>query len=183
MAATKTATQTLSTFCATCPAPETVTAFLQGLGLRLDFQLGAVHYAAYQQLPDLPAQYHYRSPGGESCSTWQGRTPRWMASASPGMPAASGPMLAPMHRRSGASSRPSLPDGCSPGSASITTHLLTPLEWHHMLRGERRCPHDTHRCANHDHHRPARLHCWPVCRRAADPATAPLPGQRRLPPL
>ena len=65
MAATKTATQTLSTFCATCPAPETVTAFLHGLGLRLDFQLGAVHYAAYQQLPDLPAQYHYRSPGGD----------------------------------------------------------------------------------------------------------------------
>src|SRR5215472_16739780 len=64
--ASKTAVaQALTAFCTTCPAPEVVTAFLHGLGLRLDFQLGAVHYAAYQQLPDLPAQYHYRSPGGD----------------------------------------------------------------------------------------------------------------------
>ena len=63
--ATKTATRALTAFCASCPAPETVTAFLHGWGLRLDFQLGAVHYAAYQQLPDLPAQYHYRSPHGD----------------------------------------------------------------------------------------------------------------------
>jgi hypothetical protein len=65
MASTTTAVQALTAFCATCPAPEAVTTFLQGLGLRLDFQLGAVHYAAHQQLPDLPAQYHYRSPGGD----------------------------------------------------------------------------------------------------------------------
>jgi hypothetical protein len=55
MTATKTATQALTAFCASCPAPETVTAFLHGLGFELDFQLGAVHYAAYQHLPDLPA--------------------------------------------------------------------------------------------------------------------------------
>jgi hypothetical protein len=65
MASTTSAAQALTAFCASCPAPEAIAAFLQGLGLRLDFQLGAVHYAAYQQLPDLPAQYHYRSPGGD----------------------------------------------------------------------------------------------------------------------
>src|SRR5215471_17198966 len=65
MASTKSAARALTAFCATCPAPEAVTAFLQELGLRLDFQLGAVHYAAYQHLPDLPAQYHYRSPQGD----------------------------------------------------------------------------------------------------------------------
>ncbi len=65
MAATKTAAQALTAFCATCPAPEVVAPFLQGLGLHLDFQLEAVHYAAYQQLPGLPAQYHFRSPQGD----------------------------------------------------------------------------------------------------------------------
>ena len=65
MASTKTAAQALTAFCATCPAPEEVAAFLYGLGFRLDFQLEAVHYAAYQQLPDLPAQYHFHSLGIE----------------------------------------------------------------------------------------------------------------------
>jgi hypothetical protein len=65
MVATTSAAQALTAFCATCPAPEAVTTLLHGLGLRLDFQLGAVHYAAYQQLPDLPAQFHYRSSGGD----------------------------------------------------------------------------------------------------------------------
>ena len=65
MVATKRKVQALTAFCATCPAPEVVATFLLGLGLRLDFHLGAVHYAAYQHLPDLPAQYHYRSPGGD----------------------------------------------------------------------------------------------------------------------
>ena len=65
MAQMKTATQALTAFCASCPAPETVTAFLHGLGLRLDFHLEAVHYPAYEHLPALPAQYHYRSPGGD----------------------------------------------------------------------------------------------------------------------
>src|SRR5215472_5549644 len=65
MASTKSSARALTAFCATCPAPEAVAAFLQGMGLCLDFQLGAVHYAAYQQLPDLPAQYHYRSPQGD----------------------------------------------------------------------------------------------------------------------
>jgi hypothetical protein len=65
MAQMKAASRALTAFCTTCPAPEEVTTFLQRLRLHLDFQLGAVHYAAYQQLPDLPAQYHYRSPGGD----------------------------------------------------------------------------------------------------------------------
>jgi hypothetical protein len=65
MAQMKTAAPALTAFCATCPAPEAVTTFLHGLGFRLDFQLEAVHYAAYQQLPDLPAQYHYQAQGIE----------------------------------------------------------------------------------------------------------------------
>ena len=65
MAQMKTTAKALTAFCATCPAPETVTAFLHGLGLRLDFHLEAVHYAAYEHLPDLPAQYHYHSRGIE----------------------------------------------------------------------------------------------------------------------
>jgi hypothetical protein len=65
MASTTAAAQALTAFCATCPETEAVTAFLHDLGLRLDFQLEAVHYAAYEQLPDLPAQYHYHSLGLE----------------------------------------------------------------------------------------------------------------------
>src|SRR5215469_8569000 len=65
MTVTKIATHALTAFCAICPAPETVTAFLHCLGLRLDFHLEAVHYAAYEHLPDLPAQYHYYSRGIE----------------------------------------------------------------------------------------------------------------------
>ena len=65
MALTKTETQALTAFCATCPAPEVVTAFLHSLGLHLDFQLDGVQYASYKQLPDLPAQYHYHSLGLE----------------------------------------------------------------------------------------------------------------------
>jgi hypothetical protein len=65
MAPTKTAVQAVTAFCATCPAPEAVTAFLLGLGLHLALQMEAVHYAAYQQLPELPAQYHYQAKGTE----------------------------------------------------------------------------------------------------------------------
>ena len=65
MAPTKTAVQALTAFCDTRPAPEAVTALLQELGLRLTFHMEAVHYAAYQQLPDLPAQYHYQAKGTE----------------------------------------------------------------------------------------------------------------------
>ena len=65
MASTTAVAQALTAFCTTCPAPEAVTAFLQELGLRLDFHLEAVHYPAYEHLPALPAQYHYRSPGGD----------------------------------------------------------------------------------------------------------------------
>lgn len=65
MTSTTAAAQALTAFCATCPASEAVTASLHSLGFHLDFQLEAVHYAAYQQLPDLPAQYHYRAPGGD----------------------------------------------------------------------------------------------------------------------
>jgi hypothetical protein len=32
---------------------------LEGLGFSLSFQMDAIRYPAYTQLPDLPAQYHY----------------------------------------------------------------------------------------------------------------------------
>jgi hypothetical protein len=65
MASTTSAVQALTAFCATCPAQEVVTTFLRSLGFHLDFQMETVHYAAYQQLPDLPAQYHYQAQGIE----------------------------------------------------------------------------------------------------------------------
>ncbi|GCE04778.1 hypothetical protein [Dictyobacter aurantiacus] len=48
-------------FCQTCPDPQEVTNALEPLGLSLHFQLDAQH--SYN-LPDLPAQYHYRDVHG-----------------------------------------------------------------------------------------------------------------------
>jgi hypothetical protein len=49
----------LDAFCQTCPTAEAVTTLLEGLGFSLSFQMDAMRYPAYTQLPDLPAQYHY----------------------------------------------------------------------------------------------------------------------------
>ena len=57
-------TQELEAFCSTRPAPDEVTAFLEDLDFTLDFCMDAFPASA-NQLPALPAQYHYgRSPDG-----------------------------------------------------------------------------------------------------------------------
>lgn len=56
---------TLTAFCATCPEPEAVTRFLQGLGFHLAFFLAADKVdTAMADLPPLPAQYHYEDEVG-----------------------------------------------------------------------------------------------------------------------
>ena len=54
----------LTAFCETCPLPENVSAFLETLGFRLSFEMGAVTPPAYEQLPTLPAQFHYVDAAG-----------------------------------------------------------------------------------------------------------------------
>jgi hypothetical protein len=56
--------QELEAFCPTCPAPETVTSLLEGLGFRLTFQMDAVIYPAWSATADLPAQFHFSDERG-----------------------------------------------------------------------------------------------------------------------
>jgi hypothetical protein len=56
--------ETITAFCATCPEQDTLTALLQGLGLRLVFSLAADDAAVMADLPPLPAQYHYEDEVG-----------------------------------------------------------------------------------------------------------------------
>jgi hypothetical protein len=63
----------LDAFCQTCPAPEAVTTLLEGLGFHLSFQMDAIDYPAYTQLPSLPAQYHYTDAHGTQVIYLAGR--------------------------------------------------------------------------------------------------------------
>ena len=65
-------TQELEAFCSTRPAPDEVTAFLEVLGFTLDFCMDAFPASA-NQLPALPAQYHYGRPDGMSIIYLAGR--------------------------------------------------------------------------------------------------------------
>ena len=56
----------LEAFCLSCPAPEEVTTFLERLGMRLDFQLGAFLPPTYSGLAQLPAQFHFEDASGMS---------------------------------------------------------------------------------------------------------------------
>ena len=53
----------LEAFCATCPSAEEVTHLLQAKGFTLAFHMDAVP-SACAQVPQLPAQYHYRDQRG-----------------------------------------------------------------------------------------------------------------------
>jgi hypothetical protein len=53
----------LAAFCATCPSAEEVTNVLQTVGFALTFHMDAVA-SACAQVPQLPAQYHYRDQHG-----------------------------------------------------------------------------------------------------------------------
>jgi hypothetical protein len=63
----------LDAFCQTCPTAEAVTTLLEGLGFSLSFQMDAMRYPAYTQLPDLPAQYHYSDEYGTQVIYMVGR--------------------------------------------------------------------------------------------------------------
>jgi hypothetical protein len=56
----------LEAFCLSCPAPEEVTAFLEHLGMRLDFQLEAFPPSPSSGLAVLPAQIHFEDASGMS---------------------------------------------------------------------------------------------------------------------
>ncbi len=53
----------LQAFCALCPPPEEVAAFLGKLGFHLDFQMEEQHDHR-SQFPPLPAQYHFKDAQG-----------------------------------------------------------------------------------------------------------------------
>lgn len=50
-------------FCVTCPSAEEVTSVLQTIGFALVFHMNAV-LSACAEVPQLPAQYHYRDQHG-----------------------------------------------------------------------------------------------------------------------
>ena len=53
----------LEAFCATCPSAEEVTSVLQTAGFALVFHMDTVS-SACKEVPQLPAQYHYRDQHG-----------------------------------------------------------------------------------------------------------------------
>ena len=58
----RTQARDLQAFCATCPSEE-VTSVLQAAGFALTFHMDAVP-SACAEVPQLPAQYHYRDQRG-----------------------------------------------------------------------------------------------------------------------
>ena len=59
-------TDELEAFCHSCPALEEVIAFLEQMGMRLDFQMDAFLPPAYSELAQLPAQFHFEDASGMS---------------------------------------------------------------------------------------------------------------------
>jgi hypothetical protein len=59
-------TDELEAFCHSCPALEEVIAFLEQMGMRLDFQMDAFLPPAYSDLAQLPAQFHFEDASGMS---------------------------------------------------------------------------------------------------------------------
>jgi hypothetical protein len=62
----------LEAFCATCPSTEEVTTLLRAVGFALTFYMDAVP-SAYDGVPPLPAQYHYRDRHGSEVIFLAGR--------------------------------------------------------------------------------------------------------------
>lgn len=54
----------LEAFCATCPSAQEVAGVLHHLGFALTFHMDVDVSPEYEQLPPLPAQYHYRDEHG-----------------------------------------------------------------------------------------------------------------------
>lgn len=64
MKASLTSLSGFTAFCETCPAPGQVSAFLEQWGFRLSFEMGVDESRHYEQLPSLPAQFHYANATG-----------------------------------------------------------------------------------------------------------------------
>jgi len=54
----------LEAFCATCPSAQEVTSLLQTLGFELTFHLDIDASPEYEQVPSLPAQFHFQDEHG-----------------------------------------------------------------------------------------------------------------------
>jgi hypothetical protein len=54
----------LEAFCATCPSAQEVTSLLQMLGFELSFYMDIDVSPEYEQVPSLPAQFHFLDEHG-----------------------------------------------------------------------------------------------------------------------
>lgn len=54
----------LEAFCATCPSIQEVTSLLQTLGFELTFHMDIDASPKYEQVPSLPAQFHFQDEHG-----------------------------------------------------------------------------------------------------------------------
>ena len=60
-------------FCVTCPSAEEVTTLLQTLGFELTFHMEIDHPPEYEQVPCLPAQFHFQDTHGNEVIFLAGR--------------------------------------------------------------------------------------------------------------
>jgi signal recognition particle subunit SEC65 len=60
-------------FCVTCPSTEEVTTLLQTLGFELAFHMDIDHPPEYEQVPCLPAQFHFQDEHGNEVIFLAGR--------------------------------------------------------------------------------------------------------------
>lgn len=54
----------LEAFCASCPAAQEVTNLLQVVGFEMTFHMDTDPSPAYEQVPPLPAQFHFQDKHG-----------------------------------------------------------------------------------------------------------------------
>ena len=63
----------LEAFCPTCPPAEDVTHLLQAVGFELAFHMDIDASPKYEQLPPLPAQFHFQDKHGNEVIFLAGR--------------------------------------------------------------------------------------------------------------
>lgn len=63
----------LEAFCATCPSAQEVTNLLQALGFALTFHMDVDASPEYEQVPPLPAQFHFQDKHGNEVIFLAGR--------------------------------------------------------------------------------------------------------------
>jgi hypothetical protein len=63
----------LEAFCATCPTVQEVTSMLQALGFALTFHMDVDTSPEYEQVPPLPAQFHFQDKHGNEVIFLAGR--------------------------------------------------------------------------------------------------------------